>query len=52
MTGLPVKKIYIDSRLKTRDSVSNSDFRFQLGKSVFLPKDSTFCIDDVNIPHS
>ena len=52
MSGLPVRKIYIDSRMKTRDSVSNSDFRFQLGKSVFMPKDSTFCIDEVNIPHS
>ena len=52
MTGLPVRKIYIDTRFKTSDSASNSDFRFQLGKSVFLPKDSTFCIDDINIPHS
>jgi len=52
MTGLPVKKIYIDTRFKTNDSTSNSDFRFQLFKSVFLPKDSTFVIDDVNIPHS
>ena len=52
MTGLPLRKIYIDTRLKTNDSASNSDFRFQLNKTVFLPKDSTFCIDDVNIPHS
>ena len=52
MTGLPVRKIYIDTRFKSNDSTSNSDFRFQLGKSVFLLKDSTFCIDDINIPHS
>ena len=52
MTGLPLNKIYIDTRLKTNDSASNSDFRFQLNKTVFLPKDSTFCIDDVNMPHT
>ena len=38
--------------MKTNDLASTSDFRFQLNKTVFLPKDSTFCIDDVNIPHS
>ena len=52
MSGLPLQKIFIGTRLKSNDSVSNSEFIFQLGKSVFLPKDSTFYIDDVNIPHS
>ena len=32
---LPVKKIYVDSKYKTPDSKSTSDFRFELKESVF-----------------
>ena len=49
---LPVKKIYIDSQFMTSDSVSASNFKFQLPFSINLPKDCIFLIDDVCIPHS
>jgi len=47
-----VSKIYIDTRLKTLDSISNTDFRFQLSRGTHMPVGSTFCIDELNIPHS
>ena len=49
---LPVKKIYIDSRYKTKDSISNSQFKFELPSSILLPDDSVFYIDDICIPHT
>ena len=50
--SLPVKKIYVDSRFKTKDSVSDSNFKFELSQSLTLPKNSTCYIDDITIPHS
>ena len=52
MTGIPLRKIYIDSRNKTGDSVSASDFRFQLNKNTFMPTGSEFCIDEINVPYA
>ena len=49
--SLPVKKIYVDSRMKTKDSVSDSDFKFELSQSLTLPRNTCF-IDDITIPHS
>ena len=49
---LPVKKIYIDSKYKTPDSISDSNFKFQLPQSVTLPDDTSFFLSDVCIPHS
>ena len=50
--SLPVKKIYVDSRMKTIDSNSDSDFKFELSQSLTLPKNTTCFIDDITIPHS
>jgi len=50
MTGIPFTKVYIDTRFKTNDSVSNSDFRYQLNRTGFMPEGSTICIDEINIP--
>ena len=50
--SLPVKKIYVDSRMKTNDSNSDSDFKFELSQSLTLPKNTTCFIDDITIPHS
>ena len=45
------RKVYIDSSYKTKDSVSNSDFEFEI-EALDLP-DNTMCyIDDIPIPHS
>ena len=47
-----IKKVYVDSRYKTSDSVSNSDFKFEINESLDLP-DNTYCyIDDIVIPHT
>ena len=49
---LPVKKIYVDSKYQTPDSISDSNFKFQLSQSATLPDDTSFFISDVCIPHS
>ena len=50
--SLPVKKIYIDSRFKTNDSVSSSNFKIDLKQTLLFPPNSVFYIDDISIPHS
>ena len=50
--ALPIKKIYIDTKYKTRDSISNSNFKFDFPISLTFPENSVFYIDDVSIPHS
>jgi len=49
---LPIKKIYIDSRFSTPDSISNSNFRVQLNRSITLPKNTVFHIEDFVCCHS
>ena len=49
---LPIKKIYIDSRFKSSDSASNSDFKIDLPTTLLMPEDTGFYIDDVCIPHT
>jgi hypothetical protein len=49
---LPIKKIYIDSRYKTADSVSSSNFKIDLQTTLLFPENSVFYIDDISIPHS
>ena len=39
---LPIKNMYIDSRFKTKDSRSNSEFKFELKQSIQLP-DNCVC---------
>jgi len=52
MTGLPFRKLYTDTRFKTTDSISNSDFKYQLRVPASMPANTTFCIDEINIPYS
>ena len=47
-----IKKVYIDSRYKTNDSVSNSDFKFELKEQIEVPDNTVCYIDDISIPHS
>ena len=50
---LPIKKIYVDSRQKTEDSVSHTDFRVDLPiGNLELPKNTGFYITDITIPIS
>ena len=50
--ALPIKKIYVDTRFKTKHSVSNSNFKIELNQSLLFPENSVFYIDDICIPHS
>ena len=50
--SLPIKKIYIDTRFKTSDSKSSSNFKIDLPNSLYFPSNSVFYIDDIAIPHS
>ena len=49
---LKIKKVYIDSRYRTSDSKSDTDFRFDLKQSVDLPDNCHCYIDDIQIPHT
>ena len=49
---LPIKKIYIDTRLKAPDSRSDSDFFIDLPTALLIPEDCGFYIDDVCLLHS
>ena len=49
---LDIKKVYIDTRFKTEDSISHSDFLIELPRSLNVP-DNTICyITDVVNPVS
>ena len=50
--SLPVKKVYIDSRFRTPDSLSTSNFKFQLARNLYMPKNTVFYIEDVCIPNT
>ena len=50
--ALEVKKIYVDSRYRTADSTSDSNFRIQLGRNIFLPEKCVYHLENCVIPHS
>ena len=50
--ALPIKKLYIDTKYKNRESVSNSNFKIDLPTTLYFPDNSVFYIDDISIPHS
>ena len=47
-----VKKVYVDSRFRTDDSLSNSDFNFELKESLNLPDNTVCYVGDICIPHT
>ena len=49
---LPIKKIYIDSRFKSADSRSDSDFYVTLPQNMLMPDGCGFYLDDISIPVS
>ena len=49
---LPIKKIYIDSRQKTADSASHSDFSVDLPTTYLMPDDTGFYVEDICLPVS
>jgi len=50
--ALQIKKIYIDTKYKTVDSVSNSHFKIELPQTLYMPENTVFYIDDISICHS
>ena len=49
---LPIKKIYIDTRQKTKDSASESDFSIDLPITILMPDDTGFYVEDICLPIS
>ena len=47
-----IKKVYIDSRYETNDSISNSGFKFELNESLDSSENTVCYIDDISIPHT
>ena len=49
---LPITKLYVDSRFKSSDSTSDSDFKIDIPINLLTPENTGFYIDDVSIPVS
>lgn len=49
---LEVKKIYVDTRFKTVDSKSDSDFTIELPRTINIPDDTIAYINDIVLPVS
>ena len=49
---LPIKKIYIDSKFRRKDSVSSSNFKIDLPYTLKLGENTVFYVDDVCVPHT
>ena len=49
---LPIKKIYVDTRQRSPDSNSHSDFHIDLPTTILMPEDTGFYIEDICIPVS
>ena len=44
-----VRKVYVDSSFRTKDSVSNSDFKVELKEAIDLPENTVCYVDDISI---
>ena len=51
-SSLKYKKIYIDSKFRSTDSVSSSDFKYELPETLTFHEVTVFYLDDICIPHS
>ena len=49
---VPITKIYIDTRYKTSDSTSSSDFKVELPETITLPRGTKAYITDVSVPNT
>lgn len=49
---LPVKKVYVDTRFRTNDSISTSQFKIELPDTLALPLNTIFHLDDISIPYT
>ena len=51
-SSLKYKKIYIDSKFRTSDSNSSSDFKYELPDTLSFHENTVFYLDDISIPNS
>ena len=51
-SSLQYKKIYIDSKYRTSDSNSSSDFKYELPETLTFHENTVFYLDDITIAHS
>ena len=52
-SSIQYKKVYIDSKFRSPDSVSSSDFKYELPETITLPQDNAVVyLDDITLPHS
>ena len=49
-TTVDIKKVHIDTRFKTLDSLSDSNFWIELPRSLNVPDDCVCYVDDIFIP--
>ena len=42
--SLPIKKVYVNSRYKTKDSISDSNFKFPLPYVLAMPHNAIFIL--------
>ncbi len=47
-----VKKLYVDTRHRTDDSNSSSDFKITMKDTINCPENCKFALCDISIPHS
>ena len=47
-----IKKTYVDSRFRTRNSNPDSDFKFESKEPLDLPDNTVCYVDDISIPHT
>ena len=50
--ALPCKKVFIDTKHRTPDSVDTSNFKIELPDTLYMPNNTIFYITDPAIPHS
>lgn len=51
-SSIKYKKIYIDSKFRTYDSNSSSDFKYELPETMSFEQNTVYYLDDICIPHS
>ena len=51
-SSIQYKKIYTDSKFRSSDSNSSSDFKVELPETMSFHQDTVFYLDDICIPHS
>ena len=49
---LPIKTNSVDTRFKTSDSISNSNFKIDLQTTVYWSDNTVYFVDDICVPHS